>query len=122
MAMLATAAAYAGDRALPFPHCALPFDPRTALPIEASWRLFLDADPVTRLERDPAALSALALVFLDAGDRDEHGLHFAARRMAEIARAGGARVRHEEFPGGHRGTHARYAVSLPALIDVLAST
>ncbi|UJR82075.1 alpha/beta hydrolase [Sandaracinus amylolyticus] len=120
IAMIATAAAYAPAPDAPFPHCELPFDPRTALPIDAVWQRFLEHDPVVRLERDASAMRDLALVFLDAGDRDEHGLQFAARRMAELLRARGANVRHEEFPGGHRGTHARYAVSLPALIGALA--
>lgn len=119
--MVASAAAYAGDRTLAYPHLALPFDPRTALPIPEIWSRFLAHDPVTILERDRDALRDLALVYLDAGDRDEHGLHFAARRVAELCRARGARVRHEEFAGGHRGTHARYAVSLPALIAALAT-
>lgn len=120
IAMLATAAAYAPQPDAPFPHVALPFEPRTGLPIEASWQRFLDHDPVVRLERAPDALRDAALVLLDAGDRDEHGLQFAARRIAELLRARGARVHHEEFPGGHRGTHARYAVSLPLLIGALA--
>ncbi len=121
IAMIATAAAYAGDADLPFPHCALPFDPRTGLPVAETWSRFLEHDPVARLERDRAALADLALVYLDAGDRDGHGLQFAARRLAELLRARGAPVEHQEFPGGHRGTHARYAVSLPLLIGALAS-
>lgn len=120
IAMIATAAAYAPEPSAPFPHLALPFDARTALPVESVWRRFVEHDPVRRLEQDPGALADAALVFLDAGDRDEHGLQFAARRMAELLRARGASVHHEEFPGGHRGTHARYAVSLPRMIAVLA--
>lgn len=120
IAMIAAAAAYAGDLSLPFPHCALPFDPTTALPVPEVWARFLEHDPVTRLERHPDALRDLALAYLDAGDRDEHGLQFAARRLAELLRARGARVVHEEFAGGHRGTHARYAVSLPRLVGALA--
>lgn len=120
ISMIACAAAYAPASGAPFPHLALPFDPHTGLPVADVWRRFLDHDPVVRLERDPRALADAALVFLDAGDRDEHGLHFAARRMAELLRARGAKVHHEEFQGGHRGTHARYAVSLPRMIEALA--
>jgi enterochelin esterase family protein len=120
IATVAYAAAYAPEPALPFPHVALPFDPSTALPRPEVWARFLDHDPVVRLERDPQAMKSHALIFLDAGDRDEHGLHFAARRMAELLAARGARVVHEEFPGTHRGTHHRYAVSLPRLIAALA--
>jgi enterochelin esterase-like enzyme len=125
IAMIATAAAYAPEPDLPFPHLALPFDPGTGLPVPEIWQRFLDHDPVVRLERDPAALGPgsggeAALVYLDAGDRDEHGLHFAARRITAQLTARGARVHHEEFPGGHRGTHGRYTVSLPLLVGALA--
>jgi enterochelin esterase family protein len=120
MAMIAMAAAYAPDPERPFPYFRLPFDVRTALPIPEVWARFLDHDPVVRLERDPDAMRGQALVFLDAGDRDEYGLQFAARRMAELLAARGTPVFHEEFPGGHRGTHHRYAVSLPKVIAALA--
>jgi enterochelin esterase-like enzyme len=120
ISMIATAAAYAPEPEAAFPHLALPFDPRTASAIPEVWSRFLDHDPVTRLERDPAALTSAALVWLDAGDRDEHGLQLAARRMAELLHARGARVAHEEHPGGHRGTQGRYAISLPRLIAALA--
>ena len=119
LAMVATCAAYAPEMSAPFPHCALPVDARTGLPIDEVWQRFLDHDPVVLLERFPSALTRAALVYLDAGDRDEHGLHFGARRMAELCRARGARLFHEEFAGGHRGTTARYAISLPKLIEVL---
>jgi enterochelin esterase-like enzyme len=119
LAMIATCSAYAPEMSAPFPHCALPFDVGTALPIDDVWQRFLDHDPVTLLERFPSALSRAALVYLDAGDRDEHGLHFGARRMAELLRARGARVVHDEFAGGHRGTTSRFTVSLPRLLDAL---
>lgn len=120
IAMIASAAAYAPEPGAPFPHLALPFDPKSALPVPEVWQRFLDHDPVVRLERDPSALRDASLVYLDAGDRDEHGLQFGARRIAALLSARGARVHHEEFPGGHRGTHARYAASLPRLIGALA--
>jgi enterochelin esterase-like enzyme len=117
---IATAAAYAPEPDAPLPHAALPFDPKTALPIEPVWRRFLDHDPVVRLDRDPSAMKDAALVLLDAGDRDEYGLHFAARALHERLRDRGANVVHEEFPGGHRGTQSRFEWSLPRLIRALA--
>lgn len=116
---IATAAAYAPEPDAPFPHAALPFDVRTAMPIDAVWPRWLAHDPLVRLERDRDALTSAALVFLDAGDRDEHGLHFGARIMAERLRERGARVVHEEFPGGHRGTAYRTDRSIPLLIGAL---
>lgn len=117
---IATAAAYAPDLDLPFPHAALPFDVRTAMPIEAVWNRWLDHDPIVRIERNPRALTNAALVFLDAGDRDEYGLHFAARILHEKLRERGVNVVYEEFPGGHRGTAYRYDRSLPLVVDALA--
>lgn len=121
IAMLASAAAYAPSMTSPFPHCDLPFDPATALAVPEVWSRFLDHDPVTLLERFPAALTRAALVYLDAGNRDEHGLHFGARRLASILRERGVPLVHEEFDGGHRNTTQRFANSLPRLIEVLAT-
>ncbi len=114
------AAAYAPEPDAPLPHAALPFDPRTATLKPEVWERWLAHDPLDRLAREPDALRSAALVFLDAGDRDEHGLHFAARLMAERLAARGAPLMHEEFPGGHRGTAHRYERSLPLLLGALA--
>lgn len=119
ISMLACAAAYTPETNAPFPHVALPFDTKTALPVQSVWERFLAHDPVTRLTRDPNALASAKFVFLDAGDRDEHGLQFAARSMAELLRTRGVPCEYQEFKGGHRGTHARYAISLPLLIRAL---
>jgi enterochelin esterase-like enzyme len=116
---IATAAAYAPDQDAPLPHARLPFD-AAALPIDAVWQRWLAHDPIVRLDRDPEAMKDAALVFLDAGDRDEHGLQFAARMLHERLRARGARVIHEEFPGGHRGTAYRYDRSIPLALQALA--
>ncbi len=117
---IATAAAYAPDLDAPFPHAALPFDIHTAMPIDPIWQRWLDHDPLVRLERDPRALTDAALVFLDAGDRDEHGLQFGARMMAARLKERGAPVIHEEFPGGHRGTAYRTDRSIPLVVSALA--
>ncbi len=116
---IATAAAYAPEPSAPLPHAALPFDVRTALPIDDVWQRWLAHDPVVRLDRDRNALRSAALVFLDAGDRDEHGLQFGARLLADRLRERGANVIAEEFPGGHRGTAHRYDRSLPLVLSVL---
>lgn len=85
-----------------------------------SWR---EHDPVQRIE-DPtvqAALRQLSLLFIDAGDRDEHHLHLGARRLVERLNDLGIPNIYEEFPGGHRGTSHRYNVSLPRLAAALQS-
>jgi S-formylglutathione hydrolase FrmB len=121
IALLAYGAAYAPAMDAPFPHVGLPFDPATAVPVPDVWKRWRAHDPVELLERFPDALMRAELVYLDAGDRDEHGLHFGARRIASLLGARGARLHHEEFAGGHRGTTDRYLVSLPKLIACLAT-
>lgn len=121
IALLACAAAYAPNTGSPFPHCDLPFDPASALPLPEVWERWLEHDPVLLLERFPAALTKAAFVYLDAGNRDEHGLHFGARRLASLVSARGVPFVHEEFDGGHRNTTSRFAKSLPRLIEVLAT-
>lgn len=116
---LATAAAYAPEPDAPFPHCALPFEIESGLPIAEVWQRWLAQDPVVRLQRDASAMADAAYVFLDAGDRDEYGLQFGARRVHTLLEQRGVDVHHEEFSGGHRGTTYRYDVSLPLLLGAL---
>jgi enterochelin esterase-like enzyme len=117
--VLACAAAYSPDPGKRPPACLMPFDPITAEPVADVWERWLAHDPVTRLDAATDALRGLHLVYLDAGDRDEHGLHFAARVLRDGLRRIGARVHHEEFEGGHRGTGWRYGESLPRLIRAI---
>ena len=65
-------------------------------------------------QRDAHALRSATLVYLDAGDRDEHGLQFGARRLAALLVVALGHVHHEEFSGGHRGTAHRYETVLAA--------
>lgn len=119
MMTIATSAAYSPEPDAPFPFVALPLDVRTGMPIDAIWQRWLAHDPLVRLERDREAMRDAALVFLDAGDRDEHGLQLGARLVADRLRERGAPVTHQEFSGGHRGTAHRYDVSIPALLGAL---
>jgi enterochelin esterase family protein len=115
--LLAYAAAYAPALEAGMPFCELPVDPRTGELQGDVWRRFMAHDPIELVRRDPDALRTASLVYLDAGDRDEHGLHFGTRRLAELLAPRGVQLHHEEFPGGHRGTAHRYDVSWPLLID-----
>lgn len=118
--VLACAAAYAPEAKEPQPpRGALPFDPATAELVPGVWERWLAHDPAERLRTGDTSLGEMELVYLDAGDHDEHGLHFAARVLRDRLRTIGARVDHEEFEGGHRRTGWRYAESLPRLIRAL---
>jgi len=116
--MLAMSAAYAPDPAAPHGF-ALPFDLETGAIVPAVWARFKAWDPVELIATHAQALRRLALVYLDAGTRDEWGLDLAARIMAARLRALGVAVEHEEFDDGHRGTAYRYEVSLPKLAAAL---
>lgn len=118
--VLACAAAYSPDPRSAPPHCVLPFDPVTAELLPDVWERWLAHDPVRRIADAGDALAPMELLYLDAGDRDEHGLHFAARVLRDGLRRAGTPVHHEEFEGGHRRTGWRYGVSLPQLIGKLA--
>lgn len=119
--LLAMACAYDPDpEGSPYP-CTLPVDPDTGAVDLVAFHRWLDHDPV-RVVREPGAaetLSALDLLFLDAGDRDEYGLHLSLRRFVAQLDDLGVPYTHEEHPGGHRGTAWRYDVSLPAIVRAL---
>lgn len=119
--LLAMAAAYAPDPdATPFP-ARLPFDPDTGAVDLAAFDAWSPHDPLvfTRSEAARAALSDLDLLFVDAGDRDEYGLHLSLRQLVAQLDAHDIAHEHEEHPGGHRGTAWRYEVSLPRLARAL---
>lgn len=122
--VIAMSCAYSPDpQSSPIP-ARLPFDPETgAIDFEVfqSWR---DFDPLHQVD-DPAradALRALKLLWIDAGSRDEHGLHLGARRFCARLSALGVPHHHEEFKGGHRSLTRRYAVSLPRVVAALATS
>ncbi len=116
--ILAASGAYSPDRET-FPYARLPFDPRTGALREDVWCDWLAQDPVSRIDASVTALKSMSLIYLDAGNRDEHGLHFAARMLKDALSAHQLRVHYDEFEGGHRGTSWRYETSLPHLIQAL---
>lgn len=121
MNVICMACAYSPDPdANPIP-ARLPLDFDTGavdFDVLRSWQAH---DPLTRVD-DPAAreaLSALDLLFLDAGDRDEYHLHLGLRRFVRKLEQHGVPHVHEEFAGGHRGTSYRDGVAIPRLVGVL---
>jgi enterochelin esterase-like enzyme len=116
--VLAASAAYSPSSA-GFPFADLPMDPRTAELRADVWARWLEHDPITRIDASADALQKMSLIYVDAGNRDEHGLHFAARRLKDALLRHGLPVRYDEFDGGHRGTSWRYEVSLPQIVEAL---
>ncbi|MEM7446861.1 MAG: alpha/beta hydrolase-fold protein [Myxococcota bacterium] len=109
------------------PNFELPMDPETGALRAEGWARWLEHDPVVKLDRilqgdAPQGLgNTLKLVYLDAGDHDEHGLNFAARMLEERFTNLGIPVERSEFDGGHRHTSWRYAISLPRLAEALST-
>jgi enterochelin esterase family protein len=120
MMMLAMAAAYAPDPARPRGF-ALPFDLETGELDEPVWKRFKAWDPVELVAPHAEALRRMALVYLDAGTRDEWALDLAARILARRMRALGIAVEHQEFEDGHMNTGYRYEISLPLMAAALGA-
>ena len=68
------------------------------------------------------ALRALALLFIDAGTRDEWNLDLGARILTRRLAALRVPFEHQEFDDGHRGINYRYDISLPKLAAALGAT
>jgi hypothetical protein len=118
MEMLAYTAAYSPRSATAF-DLDLPFDRTSGELVEEVFARWLAFDPAERVKDRRAQLERLRLRYLDCGRRDEYNLDVGARVVARRIRELGLDVRHEEFDDDHRNVGYRYAVSLPALVEVL---
>jgi enterochelin esterase family protein len=101
----------------------LPIDIETGSLREDVWERCKAFDPL-RLAADPdhaAALGRLKELFIDCGQYDEYNLQVGARLLSKTLTRMGVPHTYEEFPGGHRGTHYRYDVSIPRLVRALTN-
>jgi hypothetical protein len=121
MNVVAMAAAYSpeADENLPF-GIALPVEPRTGRLRPDVWARWMTFDPVERAAVYGEVLADFALVFLDAGLRDEYHLQYGCRQLVDALRGKGVPVHHEEFDDGHMGVSYRYEVSLPLMTRALS--
>jgi enterochelin esterase family protein len=120
MMVLAQAGAYSPDAGRPG-GLALPFDLETGELDAAVWKRWLAWDPIRMLDAHAEALRGLALLYLDAGTRDEHNLDLGARIFVQRLRALKIGFEHQEFDDGHRGTAYRYDISLPKLAAAIGA-
>ncbi len=97
----------------------LPFDTKTGELRDDVFDRWLRFDPAEMCRTSVAELGRLRLRYIDCGRRDEYALDIGARTLVARMRELGLTVRHEEFDDDHRNVGYRYAVSLPALADVL---
>ena len=114
--VLAAAAAYSPNIGAGFPYADLPVNPQTGQLSLEIWSRWLQEDPLNRVQGSISALKMMSFIYLDAGNRDEHGLHFAARALEASMTEHDLPVTYEEYEGGHRGTSWRYETSLPTMI------
>lgn len=117
---IASACAYSPAPDVDFPHAELPFDISTALPRPDVWGRWVDHDPLVRIKRKSDTFCDAAFVYIDAGNRDEHGLQFGARGLAAELKGRPSELIYEEFEGGHRGLSHRYEHSLGPLVSALS--
>ena len=118
MVFVASAAAYSPRAAEKFA-LDLPFDPKSGEILESVFARWLAADPVEMCVAKQAELARLRLRYVDCGRKDEYALDIGARILVGRMREMGLATRHEEFDDDHRNVGYRYAVSLPALTEVL---
>jgi S-formylglutathione hydrolase FrmB len=97
----------------------LPFDIRTGAIDDAVMARWLRFDPCELCLTKGTELGRLRLRYIDCGRKDEYALDVGARVFVARVREMGLAVQHEEFDDDHRNVGYRYAVSLPALSNVL---
>ena len=99
----------------------LPIELETGALRDDVWERCLHFDPV-QLVADPdhaAVLKNLKELFIDCGQFDEYNLQVGARLVSQQLTRLAVPHTYEEYPGGHRGTHYRYNVSIPRLVRAL---
>ncbi|RZA25674.1 MAG: esterase [Proteobacteria bacterium] len=85
------------------------------------WQQWASQDPVWMIDetKNQEALRALALLYIDCGNRDQYHLHFGARQLRRKLERYGIAHKGLEFDDNHSGTAYRYDVSLPMMDEVL---
>jgi len=116
--MIGYAAAYSPRSREPFA-IDLPWDQQTGEICAHVFGRWLELDPCEMCLHKTAELARLRLRYVDCGRKDEYALDIGARILVKRMREMGLEVRHEEFDDDHRNVGYRYAVSLPALAEVL---
>jgi enterochelin esterase-like enzyme len=116
---LAMAAAYSPEPGQPL-GLSLPFELETARILPEVWVRWLAQDPVRFVAKELETFRQLRSIFIDCGSRDEFGLRWGARMLAETLRNQGVPVVHEEFDDGHMGTSYRLDRSLRFIAPRLA--
>ena len=111
---LAMAASYDPSDDAPS-HIPLPFDLHTLELNQERWDRWLRHDPLHLIEHYTPSLSALELLYLDVGSRDQYHIQYGTRQFARLLEEKGIGHEFEEFDGRHSGIDWRLDTSLPKL-------
>ncbi len=115
---LAFAATFAPNPAAPYGFD-LPINVETGALLEDVWARCVQGDPLRLVSQYVDSLRNLKELFIDCGIYDEYNLQVGARLLSQRLHALNVPHTYDEYPGGHRGTHYRYDVSLPRLVAAL---
>jgi len=117
--VIAMSACYSPNPAAPYGFD-LPMDVETGARRGDVWQRWLAFDPVRSAAQHVGALRQLALLYLEAGARDEFHLQLGLRVLARELTRLGVPHEHVEHDGGHFGLDARYHVVLPKLVAAIS--
>ena len=73
---------------------------------ERVWQRWLDNDPLTLVQKNPAAFGAHQLIYLEGAAQDQFGANVGARKIYECLQMRSARCTFYE-PPGHHSDHVR---------------
>nr|WP_269330207.1 alpha/beta hydrolase-fold protein [Kineosporia babensis] len=93
-------------------------DPVTGRFRDEVWQQWLRHDPVRMVADHVHALSSLALLHIDVGQRDEYGMHWGARALHATLEQHGLPHRYREHAGGHHGIEHVVVEALAALKEI----
>lgn len=117
--ILAMAAHYSPNPASAHLGVDFPFDLQTGALLPEVWERWRAWDPVSLTAKHRGALAGKRLLYIEAGRRDEYGLHWGARALTRRLVELGVSHEYVEFDDGHRGLSYRFDQSLPRLAKAL---
>jgi hypothetical protein len=79
------------------------------------WRRWLAHDPSRLVDTYAGLLRGLGLLFLDAGARDDYGMHWGVRALHDALERSDVPHVYEEHDAGHHGIEHRFLCSLSHL-------
>ena len=99
----------------------LPVTMDTCEVIRSRWANWLKWDPINLVDKNYKNLSALKLLWIDCGTKDQYNLLYGARQFVKKLQSYKVAHTYEEFEDNHSGIDYRLDLSLPKLVKVLNS-